>query len=189
VTIDAAGDLVGTANVGGAIHKGMVWAIKNGTYYDLHDFGANTVLNANTVASPDGNYPTGQLAFDASGSLRGTTTEGGECGSPNGGILWRISGSNYLYEDMHDFGGPITDASGNSSTDGYNPQAGVTFDYAGNAYGTATYGGPGIALDHSAGIVWKMSDSGGVYKYEDIHDFGATITYSKGHTGKDAQRR
>ena len=38
-----------------------------------------------------------------------------------------------LYQDLHDFGG--------TATDGNYPDAGVTFDSAGNMYGTTFYGG------------------------------------------------
>jgi hypothetical protein len=65
------------------------------------------------------------------------------------------------------------------------PSAGVTFDAAGNMYGTTRYGGPnGEYLDggYGDGMVWEITASG---KYLDLHDFGGAATDTGGTIGVD----
>jgi uncharacterized repeat protein (TIGR03803 family) len=81
------------------------------------------------------------------------------------------------YADLHDFGATITNANGTTGPDGSSPSAGVTFDSAGNMYGTAGVGGA-----NNAGMVWEIT-AAGVYK--DLHDFGGTITNAGGTSGSD----
>src|SRR5580704_8863488 len=50
--------------------------------------------------------------------------------------------------------------------DGDSPSAGVTIDRAGNLYGTATYGGTGLA-----GTVFKLSHSGGGWVLSPLYAF------------------
>jgi uncharacterized repeat protein (TIGR03803 family) len=46
-------------------------------------------------------------------------------------------------------------------TDGYEPESGLTFDTAGNLYGTTFYGGGSAsACDYGCGTVFKLTPSG-----------------------------
>jgi hypothetical protein len=180
VTVNSSGDLGGTAAYGGAHSFGMIWAIKSGEYYDLHDFGG-TIMNAAGSVGQDGTTPMGQVTFDSDGNLYGTASEGGVNGL-GAGMVWTISRSTGKYTDLHDFGGTITDTYGKQSTDGMQPQTGVTFDSAGNMYGTCYNGGPNGALDTQAGILWEITASGA---YKDIHDFGGDYIFSNGVGGQD----
>ncbi len=89
LTIDAAGNLYGTAEFDGAHYDGSVFKLtkNNGswTYTDLYDF----------TGGADGANPVGTLAVDAAGNVYGTTTYGGSGGScefGNGcGVAWEIT--------------------------------------------------------------------------------------------------
>src|SRR5580704_1791207 len=81
------------------------------------------------------------------------------------------------YTDLHDFGGTITNAAGFKGPDGSSPSAIVTFDGAGNMYGTAGSGGT-----YHGGMVWEIT-AAGVYK--DLHDFGGSVIYPDGSSAPD----
>jgi uncharacterized repeat protein (TIGR03803 family) len=79
------GSLYGTAALGGADNKGVLFKIKNvsapeqpaATFSLLHSFGSGT----------DGTTPAATVAFDALGNLFGTTEEGGTLGT---GTLYKV---------------------------------------------------------------------------------------------------
>lgn len=83
------------------------------------------------------------------------------------------------YVDIHDFGGTITNANGQSGPDGQLSYSNVTFDSFGNMYGTTFVGGP---YGENGGMVWEITKSG---TYLDLHDFGGNITNANGATGPD----
>ena len=83
LTMDAAGNLYGTATDDGAYGYGVVFELSphpggTWTYTDLHDFTGGT----------DGKYPAGSVVFDASGNLYSTTYSGGADGY---GTVWEIT--------------------------------------------------------------------------------------------------
>jgi uncharacterized protein (TIGR03437 family) len=98
---------------------------------------------------------------------------------------------NFIVTDLHDFGTTVIAANGASGLDGSYPLAGVTFDSAGNMYGTANGGGgnaaygnydPNWGIDVIAGMVWELEPSG---IYKDLHDFAGTVTNANGSSGHD----
>lgn len=105
----------------------------------------------------NGGYPSGRLAFDAPGNLYGTTSGGGtgfeECsgGCLGDGVVYKLnlSGGAPTETVLHDF------YAGNA-VDGIGPEGGVTFDNAGNLYGTTTSGSLGLGY----GTVFRLSPSG-----------------------------
>jgi hypothetical protein len=150
------------------------------TYSDLHDFGG-TVTNANGVSGPDGSNPSAGVTFDSAGNMYGTAQNGGPHGE-NGGMVWEITMSG-TYLDLHDFGGNAVNANGVNGRDGIVPGEGVTFDSAGNMYGTAVYGGPNAGrYGDGAGMVWEITTAG---TYRDLHDFGGTVVNAGGTSGPD----
>ncbi len=95
----------------------------------LHSFG-NGMGASNPYAG---------LIFDAAGNLYGTTVNGGiytSCtyGTYGCGTVFKLtpSGGGWTEEVLHSFG---------NGTDASNPYASLTFDAAGNLYGTTVYGG------------------------------------------------
>ena len=113
-----------------------------------------TVLYCFTQPGAQPGY--GDLAFDASGNIYGTTLEGGDF-SLGTVFMLAHSGGGWTESILHSFGG---------GTDGRVPYSGVIFDSAGNLYGTTSEGG-GL----SRGIVYQLAFSGGGWTENIIHDF------------------
>jgi len=82
LTIDAVGNLYGTATSDGAYYYGSVFKLTrnngNWSYTDLHDF----------TGGADGANPIGAMALDADGNLYGTASDGG---TDNKGVAWEIT--------------------------------------------------------------------------------------------------
>jgi len=129
---DAAGNLYGTANQGGASN----W----GTVFKLDTTGSVTVLHSFTGGT-DGSFPGAGLIWDAAGNLYGTTSAGG---ASNGGTVFKLDAT-----------GTETVLYSFTGMDGKNPVAGLVRDAAGNLYGTTQLGG---AFD--LGTVFKLDTTG-----------------------------
>jgi uncharacterized repeat protein (TIGR03803 family) len=131
---DAAGNLYGTTEYGGAFGYGTVFKLTpSGTETILHSFDLNA----------DGAYPLARLVLYR-GNLYGTTVNGGAYVD---GTVFEVtpSGTETI---LHSFA--------NNDIDGINPYAGLVL-YKGNFYGT-TVGGGGTGS--VAGIVFDMTPSG-----------------------------
>jgi uncharacterized repeat protein (TIGR03803 family) len=96
-----------------------------------------------TFSFTDGACPYAPLIRDASGTLYGTTLQGGAFGY---GTVFRLDPSGKLTV-LHSF------AEGN--LDGYYPSAGLLRHEAGNLYGTTQYGGPS-----QYGTVFRLDTNG-----------------------------
>jgi uncharacterized repeat protein (TIGR03803 family) len=124
LVIDKSGNLYGTTTSGGASGLGTVFEIAGNTETVLYSFAGGT----------DGADPIAGLVFDAKGNLYGTTSQGGTHGN---GTVFELAapqtkGANWTETVLYSFG---------TGTDGTAPIGGVTFDSAGNLYGTASAGG------------------------------------------------
>lgn len=144
---DAAGNLYGTTNEGGALAaNGGSGA---GTVFKVDTTGHETVLysfcSAGLPNCTDGSFPANSsLVMDAAGNLYGTTSAGGAHG---GGTVFMVSslGSETV---LYSF------CSNSGCTDGGDPAAGVIL--AGlNMYGTTVSGGT-----HGFGTVFKVEVGG-----------------------------
>ena len=104
----------------------------------------------------DGLQPLGSVIFDAAGNLYGTTYLGGASGM---GTVFEAtrSGQNWTESVIYNFAG---------SSDGANPVAGLTFDSAGDLYGTTYSGGA-----NGWGTVFKLSPSGSGWTKTVIYNF------------------
>lgn len=147
--LDGAGNLYGITNGGGkepcssqSIGCGTVFKLSKPqapgapwTEKILYSFCANPLNNT----CLDGDEPIGGLTRDASGNLYGATKEGGT-GHVNAGTVFELShGPNGWTETvLYSF---CTLGEGQICPDGTTPKAGVTFDKAGNLYGTTEGGG------------------------------------------------
>ena len=138
LVMDAAGDLYGTTNGGGASGAGTV--------FKLTRYNKETVLYS-FAGGTDGANPEAALTMDAAGNLYGTTTAGGSSGN---GTVFRLRKHNGKWHEkvLYSFG---------SGTDGAMPVAGITLDAAGSLYGTTSAGG-----SYGYGTVFqlKLSKSG-----------------------------
>src|SRR5271165_1123194 len=102
----------------------------------------------------DGRYSASTPIFDAAGNLYGTSSQGGLPGEPyfnTNGTVYELSpgtGGTWTETVLYNFG--------TVAGDGANPSGSLTFDAAGNLYGTAATGGA-----HSVGIVFELSPGAG----------------------------
>lgn len=92
LTMDAAGDIFGTASEGGAYGNGVVFEIayENGSYAS-----APSVLVS--LTDEDGSEPETNLVFDAQGDLFGTSYSGGDSALAEGGMVFEIPNDNGSY--------------------------------------------------------------------------------------------
>jgi uncharacterized repeat protein (TIGR03803 family) len=136
---DKFGDLYGTTYFGGASGMGAVFQLTpgpNGTWQEnvLYSFQGGT----------DGSFPTTTLIFNAAGGLYGTTSTGGRPSCDCGTVFkLTLTGGSWTEKIVHFFG---------KGRDGYSPNYGLTFDPAGNLYGTTPFGGSG-----GQGIVFQIA--------------------------------
>jgi uncharacterized repeat protein (TIGR03803 family) len=123
---DEQGNLYGTTENGGA--KG------GGTVYKLTPSGRETILY-NFTGGADGAMPEGSLVRDGAGNLYGTTIAGGNTNcAPSCGVVYKLTpaGQEQVLYSFDTFSGAA-------------PNAGLTPDGKGGAYGTTTHGGANFA--------------------------------------------
>ena len=148
VIFDTSGNLYGTTVSGGAngLDDGVVFELSppsqpGGSWTEqvLWSFGG----------ANDGAAPYGGLAMDAAGNLYGTTSGSVTAGV---GVVFKLSsGQNGWTESLlHIFCLKYPDCS-----DGAEPKAGVTFDNAGNLYGTTVFGGQANKIGW--GVAYELS--------------------------------
>ena len=165
VTMDAAGNLYGTANAGGDLTCNSPHGC--GTVYALKHKGSGFVFNPlyNFGVGPDGGIPTAPVVFGPDGALYSTTSYGGTNGR---GTVFKLRPSptacktaicpwseNLVYSFQ-----------GGANGDGSNP-IGLLFDQAGNSYGTTSGGGV-----YGGGTVYQLTPSGNGWTESVLHSFG-----------------
>jgi uncharacterized repeat protein (TIGR03803 family) len=161
LTLDTKGNLFGTTNRGGTYKVGTVFKLRHmpdGTWKER-------VLHSFFSFPTDGQIPgVGQLVFDSSGNLYGTTVQGGShgCGAVGCGTVFKLTpqpNGHWKEAILHNF---------RPGKSGYGPGAGVVFDRAGNLYGTTLYGG----TECDCGVVYKLaSKPDGTWTYTVLHRF------------------
>jgi len=141
VVMDAAGNLYGTTNNGGAAGAGVV--------FKLDTKGHETVLHAfSCLGCPahDGMSPNGGVIRDSAGNLYGTTSKGGSAGF---GTVYKLDPTG-RETVLYNF---------TNGADGANPTAGVTMDSAGDLYGTTVFGGI-PAFFGGWGVAYRLDPAG-----------------------------
>jgi uncharacterized repeat protein (TIGR03803 family) len=162
---DATGNLYGTASGGGhykdhctygcgAVFELIPGPKRNWTAKMLHLF-----------TGKDGISPSGNLLFDRTGSLYGTTSGGGQYG--RGAVFEMAPQSNGPWKEklLYSFNG----------IDGAEP-AGLIFDATGNLYGTTQYGGASgpRCSAYGCGTAFKLTPgANGKWKEKVLHIFGS----------------
>jgi len=173
---DKSGNLYGTAFDGGA---------KHGAVFELTPQGngrwTRTIVYNFTGYPDDGSHPAAGLIVDSAGNFYGTTEAGGSsanCTQPNG----RPNGCGTVFELQPMAGGgwkeTVLYSFEGGTTDGASPDAPLTFDSAGNLFGTTYAGGMKYrdcaSSSHvlGCGTVFELSPaSGGTWTETVLHEF------------------
>jgi uncharacterized repeat protein (TIGR03803 family) len=169
-TLDAAGNIYGTTNGGGAYNAGTVYEIirKTGTEKVLHSFN-NT---------GEGHYPDAGVILDAAGNVYGTTSVGGQTQNCSGQRCPEAAGTVFeLTQKAGNWSVKVLHTFLSNGLDGDIPQAGLVFDTAGSLYGTTSAGGP-----NNFGTVFELTPNAG-------GSWTETLLYSWGDTTSDNEPR
>jgi len=132
LVFDAAGNLYGTTSSGGSC---ALYSNGCGTVFELTPTAQGqwreSILYTFTGGN-DGALPQSGLIFDSAGNLYGTTAGDGV----NSGTVFKLtpSASGWVESTLHAFGH-------NDDDEAREPEAGLTFDSAGNLYGTTACSG------------------------------------------------
>jgi uncharacterized repeat protein (TIGR03803 family) len=119
VIADSSGNLFGVAVQGGPANAGVVFEVAAGS---------NTITDLASFTGPNGGHPESNLILDSSGTLYGTTFDGGPS---NAGTVFKVvKGS-----------GTVTTLASFNGSNGANPLVGLVADVGGNLYGTTQAGG------------------------------------------------
>jgi uncharacterized repeat protein (TIGR03803 family) len=160
VIFDAAGNLYGSAQEGGASSAGMVFKLTP------HSNGSWTESVLHRFTGMDGSNPN-SVILDVAGNLYGTTVLGGnlsQCGGAGCGLIFQLTpsaGGRWTETVIHRF---------TSGRDGWFPYAGLIFDTAGNLYGTT--GTAACGGDPGCGVVFKLTpNSKGGWNERVLHTF------------------
>lgn len=137
---DKNGALYGTTHFGGGNDAGIVFMLSRsaGKWRE-------TTLHSFDPFNDDGANPLAGLSWGPSGSLYGTTSEGGTPGYPGVGTVFELTPSGGVWTEtiLHSFEG---------SADGSYPMGSVSVDGNGVLYGTTAEGGA-----DNLGTVWKIT--------------------------------
>jgi uncharacterized repeat protein (TIGR03803 family) len=170
LTIDQPGNLYGTASAGG-LHEGGCRPQGCGTVFKLTPNHAGWIFNAlyQFRGGSDGYWPLGPVTFGPDGGLYGTTSyEGGGSGCYGGqgcGIVFRlISPPTVCQAALCPWTETVLDR-----FDGVGNPAwgGLTFDQAGNIYGTKCQGDGGSRY----GNVYELMPNDGSWTESVLHTF------------------
>jgi len=166
LNMDQSGNLYGTTVYGGSI----LCEYDCGTVFKLSPNGSGgwteTIIHGFTGRG-DGDDPLGGMVFDAAGNLYGTTSAGGSGGSGTVFELSPTSSGTWTEKVLYSF----------DAKNGAQPEADLSFDAAGNLYGT-TYLGATLNCDPyykygGCGTLFKATpSSGGDWSFSTVHTFG-----------------
>jgi uncharacterized repeat protein (TIGR03803 family) len=164
LVLDAAGNLYGTTATRNIYQSGTVFRLKHRAD---GKWGFKSLFEFNGT---DGLSPYYGVVFDTSGNLYGTTVAGGPGA---GGTVFKLMPTpkgRWKRTLLYDFPNPAN---------GQFPTSGVTFDQAGNLYGTATGGNP--SCSGGCGIVYELSPTvHGKWKYRVLHEFNGADGFGPG---------
>jgi uncharacterized repeat protein (TIGR03803 family) len=153
LTFDAAGNLYGTTEEGGAYGNGSVFELTpnaDGSWTE-------SVLYSFTGGS-DGAHPMAGPIFDATGNLYGTAADGGAYGN---GTVFELNPNldgTWTESVLYSFTG---------GGDGQWPRGGLIFDASGTLYGTTFIGGA-----YGWGVVFRLApNSDGSWTEKVLHSF------------------
>jgi uncharacterized repeat protein (TIGR03803 family) len=176
LTIDQAGNLYGTTSEGGINDGEQGFGVVFRLAPNSDGSWTQSVLYTFTGAY-DGGEPYGGVIFDNAGNLYGTAATGGYNTCKYGcGVVFKLtptSSGPWTETVIHPFMG---------TPDGNIPEATLTFDTAGNLYGTTFTGGtvtnnlfclPGVT---GCGTVFELSPSAGGWTESVLYSFSGPLT-------------
>jgi uncharacterized repeat protein (TIGR03803 family) len=159
---DDGGNLFGTTTFGGKISQDCYFGCGSVFRLKKHSDGGWTAQALHSFDGTDGYEAFFGLTANAFGSLYGATASGGSKGD---GVVFELAHqANGMWKEsvLYDFPNPAN---------GSLPSGGVTFDGAGNLYGT-TSGGGNPSCNGGCGVVYKLTPgAGGKWKYSVLHKF------------------
>jgi uncharacterized repeat protein (TIGR03803 family) len=179
VILDGAGNLYGVTGYGGGGNCYLSGTKAGcGTVYKLTPNGSTwteTILYS-FHGGKDGNFPAGNLVFDAAGNLYGSTLFGG--GRGNCGSIYGYCGTIFELSPPSGNGGAWTEKvlySFKGGNDGASPDGALIFDKQGALYGTTEFGGG------SSNCTWHEDGCGTVFELKPPAKKGGPWTESLLH--------
>ncbi|MGC2110752.1 MAG: choice-of-anchor tandem repeat GloVer-containing protein [Candidatus Korobacteraceae bacterium] len=170
LTMDAAGNLYGTSASGGAGY---------GTVFRLHYTSPDWTLSSlyTFQGGDDGSIPEARVIMRPDGALYGTTAGGG-AGCPQAGGCGTVFElrvpANATFTRLGSWMETVLYRFANGSDGGYPDSGDLTFDQAGNIYGTTALGGNiGINgnCNSGCGTVYKLTPPGGSWTETVLYAF------------------
>ena len=168
--IDAAGNLYGVTNSGGAYGTGTVFELSpnpDGTW------SKTTLYSFNPYNYFEADFPSTPLIADAAGNLYGGSMFGGNFADQH-----CAAGCGAIFKMTHNPDGTWTESTVYSFLyiDGYEIFSGLNFDAAGNLYGMATWGGTGVCLEdggnYGCGTIFQLApQADGSWMYHRLYSF------------------
>jgi uncharacterized repeat protein (TIGR03803 family) len=161
VTVGPSGTLYGTTAFGG----NQTCSSGCGTVFKLNQVNSSWVFSSlYEFNGHDGWMPTGGVVIGPNGALYGTTSFGGV----GGGVVFEMRPPATFCRAVQCYWNETILHNFTGTPDGASPQLEkLTFDQAGDIYGTTYYGGTS-----SYGTVFKLAPSGSGYTESVIHSFG-----------------
>ena len=156
---DSSGNFYGTTVAGGPNEDGTIFELSpssSGTW-------TGATLYSFSPSLSDGASPEAALVFGASGSLFGTTHNGGSHAKGTIFEFTRQSNGQWTETVRYNFAG--------APLDGALPAASMITDKAGNLYGTTTSGGSSSNCAGGCGTVFELSPTGPGYKETVLYSF------------------
>ena len=161
LTLDAGGNLYGTASAGGTAGAGAVYKLtRKGTGFTLNPL-------YSFAGGNDGIAPIARVVFGPNGTLYGTTSDQGEGGGAVGTVFNLGPPATVCKAVLCPWNEKVLHRFSGSGGDGFIPGYGdLLFDKSGNIYGTTNADGA-----HNKGNVFKLSPSANGWIYTDLYDF------------------
>jgi uncharacterized repeat protein (TIGR03803 family) len=154
VTLDAKGNIYGTASAGGSYGYGTVFELT------LSKSGWTESILYNFQMQSDGGVPYAGLIFDHSGNLYGAATEGGD-GAGGGGTVFELTPTNGGWTFTVLYALPGWGISGTYRN--------LLLDASGNIFATTHCDGA-----NSAGTVYELTPSSSGWIYTSLHVFSGS---------------